>query len=743
MMRVIEQRSIRVPAVWFVVACAAMVTARSAWADSCDAALHTIESSSVPSLNCRALHNLDDSLRACTASGTDRLAQARYEVSVALRRCTCESAPTAAALTQRLASSRTVYDLAQLLASTEQARACATDAQRKDLDALDGKIQQVKDAKAYCRSAAAEVSRLAQAKTGTCYEVQLRRRAAGLSTACGSDAAPDATVHAIEALEAQVCTAAPGHDAPTCDATQQRADQLRRSEDESAERQLWNLVATRLIAGASPRASRDERECANRMITTALSDTALADHNDRAAAESVSRDPQLRKRFADALAKSLKDAEGSGELVKMLEAGADLKQVLAKASQLDDDHRRRFFTVAGGLGRALEAARAVSAFEQNSRGFDIVIAPRPAACKYADFENVLLAGIHKAAAAQISVVARDDAMQTTSGLREARKRSCGNAAPDAASGPGCGAVAEVQIEDRPNGRGGGQVRLFFVAPDGKGGAVTREGPAIRVPDFVLGCGSSSEESAAALRLVFDLQFAFATNPRESAVVLERPVRTEVCGLRALPPSELPVGSYDGKGLQVRGQELDAGLAGPADGAREALQAWKYSVGAIDPPSAGANLRFSSSSYTDPSGTRGAKLEANLTLGGQLAASFATVVLDGETGCRGSLSERMVQAGRMIGNEAGSFLAFRSKQSGDRPGGPQPAAPPFRRWLAGAALGELVLVGGGVALLDTSPSQNSSVVGLLSPSQRTWLGQGMLITAGVGAAVMALYVAITR
>jgi hypothetical protein len=751
MMRTIERRSVSVAAAWIAVACAATaVAAPRAWADSCDAALHTIDSSSVPSLNCRALHNLDDSLRVCTAGTAgrsgDRLEQARYEVSVALRRCTCESAPTAAALTQRLASSRTAFDLAQLLSSAEQARACtSTDAQRKELEVLDGKIQQVKGAKAYCRSAAADVGRLAQLKTGTCYEVQLRRRAAGLSAACGSDTVPDATAHALEALEAQVCAVPTGPAPPTCDATQQLADRLRQSEDPSAERQLWNLVATRLIAGASPRATRDERECANRMITTAVSDSAIADRNDRTTAESVSRDPQLRKRFADALAKSLKESGDEGELVKMLEGGADLKQVLAKASQLDDEHRRRFFTVAGGLGRALEAARAVSAFEQSSRGFDIVIAPKPATCKYADFENVLLAGIHKAAPAQISIVERNDATQTTTGLLEARTRSCGNAAPGAASGPGCGAVAEVQIEDRPDGRGGGQVRLDFVAPDGKGGSVTRETQTIRIPDFRFGCGSDAEESAAALRLVFDLQFAFATNPRESAVVLDRPVRTEVCGLRALPPNELPARPYDGKGLQIRGQELDAHLAGPSDGAREALQAWKYSVGEIDPQSASANLRFSSSPYTDPSGSKGAKLEADLTLSGQVAASFATVVLDGDTGCRAPLAERMVQAGRMIGNEAGSFLAYQSRraQSAWQPPEAQQQAGPRRRWLVGAALGELLLVGGGVVLLDTSVSQDGTLVGQLSPDQRKSLGQGMLVTAGVGAALIAIIVASTR
>jgi hypothetical protein len=548
MMRILEQiierrreRPSTVSAAW--IACAALaLAAPRAWADSCEAALHTLESSAVASLSCRALRGFDDTLTSCAIAGGggDRLHQVRYEVSVALRRCACEGAPTAAALTQRLSSSRTVYELAQVQSATEQARACAsTDAQHKELTALDGKLQQVRQARTYCSSAAADIRRLVQAKASTCYEVRLRRSAVGLATTCGGETVPDTTSQALDALEAQICIKP-----PTCDATQQLADRLRRSDDESAERQLWNLVATRLTAGASSRATREDRECANRMITTAVSDSALADRNDRTAAESVSRDPQLRAPFADALKKSLKESGDPDGLAKMLDSGADMKQVLAKASQLPDERRRQFFSVAGGLGRALEAARAVSAFEQNSRGFDIVIAPRPAACKYADFENVLLAGIQKAAPAQISIVERDAATRTTGDLLEARKRSCGTAAPGAASGPGCDAVAEVQIEDRPDGRAGGQVRLHFVAPDGHGGALTRETQTLRIPDFRLGCGSDSEESAAALRLVFDLQFAFATNPRESAVVLERPVRTEVCGLRALPPVEMPSGQVE-------------------------------------------------------------------------------------------------------------------------------------------------------------------------------------------------------
>src|SRR5204863_9971933 len=129
----------------------------------------------------------------------NRLDQARYEVSVALRRCTCAAAPDAAALTRKLPSVRTAYDLAQLSASADQARACSSgDAQRRDLDALDAKIQALRQAKAYCGSAAADLRRLARPKASRCYEAQLRRSAAGLASACGAGAVDDATVYDFE-----------------------------------------------------------------------------------------------------------------------------------------------------------------------------------------------------------------------------------------------------------------------------------------------------------------------------------------------------------------------------------------------------------------------------------------------------------------------------------------------------------------------------------------------------------------
>ena len=52
----------------------------SAHADSCEAPLHTVETSPVQSLSCPVLRGLEDSMRTCAAaaaSPSDRLAQAR------------------------------------------------------------------------------------------------------------------------------------------------------------------------------------------------------------------------------------------------------------------------------------------------------------------------------------------------------------------------------------------------------------------------------------------------------------------------------------------------------------------------------------------------------------------------------------------------------------------------------------------------------------------------------------------
>ena len=714
---------------------------------ACEVALRKAESSSVHALECRELHSLDDALRGCTAPAatprSDRLGLARWEVTVALRRCSCANVLDAADLARRLAATHSALGFAQLTSAVGQAKACVgEDArdQRRLLDKLDAEIEQLKNSKSYCSSPGMDVDRVSRAPAGTCHDARLRRTALEYWVSCSNgNASSDPRLGILETMEAQVCGASVKP--LTCDATLAIADRLRQSSADAAERQLWNLVATQLLAAAGPRATRDDRECATRMIATAVPDSAVSDRMDRSTVESLIRDPELRDRFVAALRDALKDSGEAEQLAKLLAEGADLRQVLQQASRLTDDERRRFFSVAGGLGRAIQAVRALSAFEQTARGFDVVIAPKPKRCKYADFINVLLAGLSKAMPAQIAIVESEHVTGTVDDLVAARVRSCGTSALAAAAGPGCGAVIAIQLEDRDANRGAGQAHLHFVAPNGSGGAAHRQTTAVQIGDFQVGCGANSEESAAALRLVFNLQFAFATNPRDTAIVLDRPVRTELCGLRALPPSDLPTAVHDRKGLRIQGPELDTKLAGPADGAREALRAWTYGVGEIDANNATANLRFSSARYRDDQGNQGDKIEADLTLHGRRAASFAAVVLGNDPGCHAPVAERYVQAGRMIGNEVGSFLASQDLRDPSRV-----ALTRRPRWIlpVGAAVGEVALIGGGLILINSAvQGENTAAAHSLDPTMsnnRLAWGRGLLVTAAIGAVAMAIYAA---
>lgn len=738
----------------------AWLASQRASADVCDDAVATIERSSGPGLECRVLTSLDDTMRKCSASRAphgDRFDQARFQVSVGLRRCVCANTPDSTALEQQLGKAHTPYAFAQVVASIELARSCSTsDATRPQLQKLEAGIQQARDNRSYCSGPALDINRYAQSKPGGCYEARMRRAAAGYALACaGSDASSDPRIKALEAAETQIC--GEPVKAPSCEATRADADRLRKSEHEADERQLWGLVATRLIAAAGPRASHDDRECANHMLAAAITDSAVSDRRNQATVDSVAHDPQLRDRLATAVRDALKNDPEAGPLVAQLNSGADLKKVVARAAQLGDEARRRFFSVAGGLGRNLEATRAASAFEQNARGFDIVIAPTPQDCHFADFVNAVLAGIHKAVPANIRTVDASQLTGTVDDLITARTRSCGSTGDAAAAVPGCGAVVAIQVEDRVAGRAGGAAQLRFVTPDGHGGASTKETAAIQIPEFQTGCagpGAKSstlpDEMEAAAKLVFDLQFAFATNPREAAVVVDRPVRSDVCGLRALPPVEQRVGPYDGKGLRVEGQELDRRLAGPSDGARDALRAWTSSVGELDGKTASASLRFSSSPYRDAHGNQGEKLEAELRVSNHPAASFATVILAGDAQCHAPLAERYMQAGRMIGNEAGLYFAHQQTQLGprDAPASPDsPAAPTEprrvnRKLLAAGVAADLLVVALGLGLLsgDTQTDTSQMLNLTLSSDTRQSVGKGLLVSGALGGVALAIYAA---
>jgi hypothetical protein len=713
------------------------LTGPRAWADACDSAVETI-GRAAHTLACRELHGLDGTLRRCTApAGSPRakqLGDARWQLGVALGRCTCDGALDASALVGRLSHVENAYALAQLVPAAAQSRACAgAGASRATaLAKVEADLHKLQADKAYCRAAGIDLG-LDQGPAPTCHEARLRRSALGYWLACPDSAGAAPLVKVLDELQAKVC-AAPGT-APSCEDTLAVAEQLRHTHTPAAERQLWSLVTTRLVAAATPGTTDAARSCANRMLATAVPDSAVSGRLDEATVASVMHDPQLRDQFTESLRAALVSSGAAPEIAKLLEDHVDLAQVVTAASQLEDDRRRRFFAVAGGLGRALEAVRAFSAFEQNARGLDVVIEPEPTRCHFADFVNVLLSGLRKAAPAQIAIVDGADAAARVASLVAARERSCGGKPVD---GPGCGVVIAVQVEDRAGGRGSGQVQLQFVAPDGSGGAVTRKTTAIPIRDFQAGCSASSEESAAALRLVFDLQFALATNPRESAVVHQRLVRQEVCGLRALPLTALPGEPYDGKGLRLRGPELAARLQGPTDGAREALQAWLPSRGAIDSDNASATLRFSSAPYRDRDRNQGMKLEAELSLHGRRAASFAAVVLDDAPGCLASLDERLVQAGRMIGNEAGSFLV--------QPRDPALGSARPRRWIVPLALAvDAALIAGGLWMVNSAVDNENTAAALgldpAVPNNRLAWGRGMLLTAGAGALAISIYAAV--
>lgn len=714
-----------------------------AWADTCESAIDTV-GRAAHTLPCGELGRLDGALRRCTAPEASprarQLADARWQLGVALGRCACEGTQEPATLAAQLSGTRSAYALARLVPAVAQSRTCGGPGASRAaaLAKVEADLQKLQADKAYCQAAGIDL-RPGQVAASSCHEARLRRSALGYWLACPAGTGDQPLVKILDDHQAKVCVA-PGT-APRCDDTLAVAEQLRRTHTPVAERQLWNLVTTRLVAAATPAATSELRSCANRILATAVPVTAMSDRVDEATLASVMNNPQLRERFTASLHAALVASGDAPGVAKLLEEHADLAQVVAAASQLADDKRRRFFAVAGGLGRALEAARAFSAFEQNARGIDVVIEPRPASCHYADFINTLLAGLSKAAPAQIANVDRGEATATVADLVAARERSCRD---KAAGDPGCGVVIAVRVEDRAGDRGGGQVELQFVAPDGRGAAVTRKTAAIPIRDFQAGCGTSSEESAAALRLIFDLQFALATNPRESTVVQPRLVRAEICGLRALPPTALLTQPHDRQGLRLQGPELASQLQGATDGAREALQAWLPSVGAIDADSATATLRFSSAPYRDDDRNQGTKLEAELRMHDRRAASFAAVVLDDAPNCLGSPGERLVQAGRMLGNEAGSFLAQPPLALALQPQPPPPS--PRRRWIVPLAIAaDAALVAGGLWMVNSAVDNANTAAAFGAdpavPNNRLAWGRGLLLTASAGALAIAIYAAV--
>jgi hypothetical protein len=736
--------SIMAPSMFMVASLAGVPIAHGG--DVCEAAIRRVESSSPHSLDCRELRRLDDMLRRCPVASTtpaEGLEVASWEVDVALRRCACTSRPDADQLVRRVATVPSAFELVTAESLLAQAERCvredAADERRK-LATIRARIEQATRNKEYCAGTSVDWNRLSKAQATTCYEARLQRAAFGRARACSAVRPDDdAIVKALNAKEAQVCR--PTRPAPSCDTALAIAGRLRQSSTPADLRRLWNLVATQLLAASGSQATRDDRECATRMIATAVPDHAVSDAVDRVLLDSITSDPELRDRFVVALKGALKDSADAEELVTLLNNGADVKEVIRQASLLAVDKQRRFFRLAGGIGRILADAWALTAYEQSERAFDLVIAPAPRSCKYSDFVHVVLAAFTRAEPAPVAIEVERVTAKAEE-LAAARMRSCGKLAPAANAGPGCGAVISVQLEERGPNRAAGVAKLLFVTSNDKGDAVKHEPRSIELPEFQSGCSATSEEVQAARKLVHRMQFEFMRMASDVINVVDKPIPTEFCGLRPIAPRDWPTGRHDGKGIRITGPELEdeqsgdpAVLEESARGAREALQAWKYTAGEIDAESATASLRFSSQPYTDDAGNQGRKVEADLKLNKQRAASFATVVLTNDPSCRASLVQQYIQAGRIIGYEAGSFLAYRASE-------PRPP-PPRRRWLLAAGLAiEASLVAGGIWTMSSAVSEQNYAAAhgfdTSGPNDRLWLGRALLGTAVAGAIAGAIY-----
>lgn len=551
--------------------------ARAAGA-TCEDSIRRIETSSAHMGDCRGLREAADGLRSCTRGASsdepERLETARWEASVALRRCTCAEVPAATELSRRAASLASPFDLAIVELMVDHAEQCASETsatERRALAEVRARVRQSRAARAYCRGPSIDWRAVANATVQTCDDARLQTAALSHWNACPAASTDDRSLRkTLEHKAALACVSALGSSAkaPDCDILLATANRLRQRSTGDDPR-LWNLIATQAIAASGAQATTRDRSCAARMMAN---DTAA----DRVFVESILQDPDLRKRLLPALRRAFKDSTVAKDLVGILETGTDIRAVIEKASTLSADKQRLFFSIVGAVGRMAEAARAVSAYEQNARAFDLVVAPEAEPCangrsaRYEDFSHVFVAGFLSAEPANV-VFEKQTVDQRRVELLASRTRSCGTAATDPAAGPGCGAVISLQLDRRGPDRAAGTVKLQFVVPGDEGRAVTSE-TTIAIPEFADACGTSSEEVAAASRIAHGVLFKFARPPGDTVVVKDRPVPVEICGLRAIPPDDSPTTRFDHKGIRIEVPQGDPKLAGPATGARAAMQA---------------------------------------------------------------------------------------------------------------------------------------------------------------------------
>lgn len=704
--------------------------------DACEAATLRVEGRSPFLLECRELHTLDGTLRTCGRPvgdpGEHRLEFAQKGVTNALEHCVCAGAPSAGEVARRVVPIRAPRQLVMAELALEQAARCATTGERDDIDKLKNIIAEARRTQQYCSGSQSGWERISQSATTSCSSARVDRTSFERWLECrGSSDADHAISTRLREREQRGCKPPPPPPPPACETILDIAARLHRSAQPEHQQRLWNLVATELIAATSARATETDRVCAKRVIATVVAGGGVPD---RQMFEWLMSDPELRDRYIDAVQRSLRtltDAHAR-KLIQMLATpGIDVNQVLAQASRMTAENQHRFLSASGGLGRAIESVRLQGAFEQYGRGFDVVIGrgPRPDDCKYDDFANMLGSAFAKAVPDEIVF----DYPAATDKVHEriaARTRSCGDNAPGAATGPGCGVVIAVQlIQGRTPDHAAGQVQLYHVMPDRHAGSLTREISSIEIPDFEVGCKATSQELSTAEKLINDLQFEFMKKPSVAGEVMAGPVDT--CGLVPLRPVSRRSARYAGRGLRIDGRGL-VDLPGATAGAQDALKIWEPVIGTVT-GTPGASLRFWSVSAKPGLDVQ---LNADLRLrdmdDGPPTASFAVLVKH-DSDCRASPAERQIQAGHMIGNEVGSYLTSLAA----------PPPPPSRRWgLPTLIAVDAALIVTGTLLINSAVNEENRAVSLgLDPrvsNDRLCLGRGLILTGAVTAAMGAIY-----
>ena len=199
---------------WVTAAAVLVLAAPRAWADTCDSAIETI-GRAAHTLPCRELRRLDDTLRRCTAPAASlrakQLDDARWQVGVALGRCTCEGTLEPSVLAAQLSGARSAYALAKLVPAVAQSRACGGPSKSRaaTLAKVETDLQKFQAGKAYCQAPGIDLQP-DQAPASSCHEARLRRSALGYWLTCPAGAGTSSLVKILDDHQAKVC-AGPGY----------------------------------------------------------------------------------------------------------------------------------------------------------------------------------------------------------------------------------------------------------------------------------------------------------------------------------------------------------------------------------------------------------------------------------------------------------------------------------------------------------------------------------------------------